>query len=245
MVDVDDAQVPAAEQGIHVGAEVDRDAAGEDTPSQHPDAERFAHAAVCAVGGHHVLRAHVVGGARVAMRDHGVHVVALLFEGDEIRGEAELGAEFLGLGPQQRFEEALRDEDALAGADVANALVQVGNEVAELLAGKRFDGHDGAVLDELLVGFVAHDLFDADRAQDLHRALGDLRRARMDCRPAMMFDGECGNPVMAEQQRGGHADEAAADDQDRDFNVGHADLNHEDHEDHKEKTLILIASCSS
>ncbi len=102
---------------------------------------------------------------------------------------------------EQRLEQALGNEHALARTDVAHTLVQVGDEVAELLARQRLDGHDGAVLHELIVGLLPHDLLDADHAKNLHRALGDLRRARMDGGAAVMLDRERRNPVMAEQQR--------------------------------------------
>src|SRR4029078_1950552 len=99
-------------------------------------------------------------------------------------------------------------------ADVAHALVQVGDEVTEFLAGQRFDRHDGAVLDELLVGLLSNDLLDADRAQNLHRPLRDLRGTRVNGGAPVVLDGKRRNAVMAEQHRRGHAHETAADDQD-------------------------------
>ena len=89
------------------------------------------------------------------------------------------------------------------------------------LPGQRLDRHDRAVLHELVVRFLPHDLFDADSPEDLHRALADLRRARMDRGAAVMFDGERADAMVAEQQRGRHPDQAAADDEDGDFAIGH------------------------
>ena len=69
--------------------------------------------------------------------------------------------------------------------------------------------------------FCAHDLLDANGPEDLHRPLGDLCGARMDGRPAMMLDRQRSNAIVTEQQRAGHPDQAAADDQDGNFDVGH------------------------
>ena len=43
----------------------------------------------------------------------------------------------------------------------------------------------------------------------------------MDCRSAMMLDDERAHAVLAEQQRSGHADHAAADHEDRHFDLSH------------------------
>ena len=96
MVDVDDAQVAAAEQPGDVGAEIDRHAAREHAAPLHADAERVAHTAVGAVGRHHVLRVDVVGLFGVAVADHRVHVVRVLLKRHQVGGEPQLGAELVG-----------------------------------------------------------------------------------------------------------------------------------------------------
>ena len=45
-----------------------------------------------------------------------------------------------------------------------------------------------------------HDLLDADRSKNLHRALADLGGTRMNRRSAMVLDGERANAMMSEQQ---------------------------------------------
>jgi hypothetical protein len=83
----------------------------------------------------------------------------------------------------------------------------------------RVAGSRGAVLRELLVGFLHHGPFDADGRQDLHGALGDHRRTRVDGDAAVAFDDQRPDPVMAEQHGRGHSDQAPAHDEDGDLDV--------------------------
>ena len=87
--------------------------------------------------------------------------------------------------------------------------------------GQGFDGHDCAVLHKLLIGFLAHDLFDADRPEDFHRSLVDLRRSRMDRGSPMVFDGERTDAVMPEEHRRRQSNKTAADNQNRNFDISH------------------------
>jgi len=120
---------------------------------------------------------------------------------------------------QQRLQKLLRDEDTDCRADVPDSLVQVGNEVGDFFARKRFGRHHRAVLVELLGGLLHHDLLDAHRTEDFHGALMNQGRARMNCCAAMVLYRECANSVMGQQQRGGHSHQAAADNKDRGLDV--------------------------
>src|SRR5437764_12961465 len=133
----------------------------------------------------------------------------MILERNHFRAEQEAGAQLLPAWLEERLEQALRDEDALRRTDVPDAFVEVRDKPGELSPGQCFDGHDCAVLHELLVGFLPDDLLDADAPEDLHGPLADLRRARMNGRAAMMLNGERANAVVAEQQRRGHAHKAA------------------------------------
>ena len=157
------------------------------------------------------------GGPGVAMAKRGADAVRVLREAGHIRREPQIGAEFLRAHPQQRLQKTLGDEDALGRADVAHAVVQVGDEVGELTAGERIHGHDGAVLHELLARLVTDDLFDPRTPEDLHRPLADLRRARMDRGAPMMLGDDDLDAALGQEQPRGHADEAAADDQNLTF----------------------------
>jgi hypothetical protein len=69
-------------------------------------------------------------------------------------------------------------------------------------------------LHKLLIRFLAHDLLNADRSEDFHGALADLRRSRMNCGASVMLDGQGADTVMAEQERGRHSHQAASGNQD-------------------------------
>ena len=76
----------------------------------------------------------------------------------------------------------------------------------------------------MFIGFVAHNLLDADRPEDFHRPLVDLRGARMDRCSPMVFDGERTNTVMAQQQRRRKSDETAPNNQNGYFDISHHSL---------------------
>ena len=106
---------------------------------------------------------------RCPASNHRGHAVRVCLERNHVRAEQQAGAQFLGARAEKRLQQALRNKDPLAWTDVADAFVQVRDEPGELLPGERFDGHDGAVLHELLVRFPPDDLLDADRPQNFHR----------------------------------------------------------------------------
>ena len=110
------------------------------------------------------------------------------------------------------------------GAQIANAIVQIGNVRGEFLARQRLDRYNAAVLHELLLRAGADDLFDAHQAKNLHGALVDHRRTRMDRGAAVMLHHHGLHAVVGQQQRGGHAHQAAACDQNGDFEVRHRQL---------------------
>ena len=92
---------------------------------------------------------------------------------------------------------------------------------ASSLPGQRLDRHDRAVGLELRVRALAHLILDPRVAQDLHRPLQDERSAWMDGAAGVTLDTSERDPMPAEQHRRGHADETAADDQDRGLVVMH------------------------
>src|SRR5205085_8480096 len=101
---------------------------------------------------------------------------------------------------------------------------EIRDKPGQFLSGERLNGHDRAVLHELVIGFSADNLFDADGAEDFHRALADLRGPRMNRRSAVMFDSHRMNTMMSEQQRRRQSDKTPADNQNRYFEVSHYSL---------------------
>ena len=67
-------------------------------------------------------------------------------------------------------------------------------------------------------------LLEADASPQLDRALEEERRARVDRRPRMPLHDERRDAVVREEERGREPDEAAADDQDRDFALHHEEI---------------------
>ena len=170
-----------------------------------------------AVGGDHVACANGGGLAGIAMLDVRRDARVILLEGRHLRGETQIGAEFFRALLEKRLQQALGNEHALAGTQVADTFIEVRDVVGDFFAGQRFHAHDRAILDELLGRPPAHDLFHAHRSEDFHGALGDLRGARMDGGSAMMLHHQRAHAVVAEQHRARHADQAATDDEDGDF----------------------------
>ena len=188
MEDVDDAEVPVAEQFADVGAEVDRDAVREAPVAQHLDPEAPPDRAVRAVGGDQVLRPHGPLVAAVTRPDAGRHPVAVLRDVDDLRCVLHLGAARACLVEQDRLQADLGDEHPGRGAEVFDALVDLPEVPVELLAAQALDRHDRPVLDELAGGRLLDRRLDPDRAIGLHRALVDERRARVDRGPDVALD---------------------------------------------------------
>ena len=116
------------------------------------------------------------------------NTIGILLERNHLCAETQFGAQFFSARLEQRFQQALRDEDALGWTDVSHAFIQVRDKPRQLLPCQGFDGHNCAVLDELVPGFLPHDLLNADGSEDLHGPLADLRGARMDGRTTMLLD---------------------------------------------------------
>ena len=76
------------------------------------------------------------------------------------------------------------------------------NVPGEFFPGQRLDGHDGAVLHELLFGSFERYLLQADAAKNLDGSLAHLRRARVDGRSMVMLHGQRAHAVARQQQRG-------------------------------------------
>src|SRR3954470_6833727 len=183
----------------------------------HRDAELLSRPAMRAIGRDHPAGPDRLLDVGVAVTQGGGYSFVILAERDDVGRKPQVGAKFLGPRAQQRFKEALRYEHALRRADIADAFVQVGDEVRELAAGERVHRHDRAVLHELLAGLVADDLLDPDAAQDLHRPLRDLCGAWMDGGAAVMLGDDDADALVREQQSHRHPDEAAAGDEDVTF----------------------------
>ena len=123
---------------------------------------------------------------------------------------------------QDGLEPDLRDEEPRRRAEVLDALVDRAEVPVELLAAERLDRHDRAVLDEL-GGSGRLDLaLQAERAVQLDGPLADERRAGVDRGPGMPLDDERRDALRPQEHRGREADEAPADDHDRDFVVRHS-----------------------
>ena len=95
------------------------------------------------------------------------------------------------------------------------------NQASSSLASERFHRYDRAVLNELLFGLLTHNLFNSDGAQNLHGPLAYHCGAGMNRGPAMMFNRQRRYSMMTKEQRGRHANQATANDQNWDFEVRH------------------------
>src|SRR5262249_31632157 len=139
MKDVDDAQVPIADQLAAVGPEVDRDAVREAAASGHAEPEPLAHRAVRAVGGDRVPRTHgALATCRARADDGGDAVVGLVQRGHfrrVLEPRTELGRALL----DHRLEPDLRNEETWRRAQVLDALVDVAEVPVELFAAERLD----------------------------------------------------------------------------------------------------------
>jgi hypothetical protein len=135
--------------------------------------------------------------------------------------KAQLLPPLLGAALDHRLERLLRDEQALGGAQVPHALVHVRHVALQLIAGDALDRQNGAVRIELLKRFLPHDLLDTEAAHHLHRALVDERRPGVDRRAGVPLSDDGLHAQPPQEGRHEHADQASADDQDRDFGFFH------------------------
>ena len=219
--DVDDAQVAVADQRADVGAKVDRDAVGEAAVALRADAEALAHRALGAVGGDHVARAHrTLARAAPIAQVHG-HAVVVLLELDRLAGVFEPRAARLGMPAENGLEADLRHEQAWCGAQVLDAFVDRAEVPGELLAAERLDRDDRAVLDELGGGRGLDLRLQAERPEQLDRALADERRTRVDRRSRVTLDDQRRDALRREEHGGREADQTAPDDDDRDVGFRH------------------------
>ncbi len=102
-----------------------------------------------------------------------------------------------------------------------DAVVVRAVEAGELPAAQAVDRDDGAVLDEFARRRGLDRVLQADAAEDFHRALVEGGGARVDRRAPMPLDQQVRHAMGGEQHRCGQPDQAAADDQDRNFLLGH------------------------
>src|SRR5262249_25516351 len=100
-----------ADQLVHVGAEVDRDAVREASAPSQQDPEAFAHGAARAVGRDEVAGANRLLGAVGPPPDRGGDTVAVRLERDELGAPLEPRAQLLRPALEQRLEPDLRDEE--------------------------------------------------------------------------------------------------------------------------------------
>jgi hypothetical protein len=73
----------------------------------------------------------------------------------------------------------------------------------------------------LLFGLLTHNLLETNLAEDFHGALAGLRGAGMDGSAAMVFHGQRTDAVESEQHGGRQTNQAAADDENRNFDISH------------------------
>ena len=128
----------------------------------------------------------------------------------------------LGAPAQDGLESDLRDEQPRRRAEVLDALVDRTEVPVELLPAQRFDRHDRAVLDELGGSRLLDLALQAERAVLLDGPLAYERRPGMDRGSGMSLDDERGHSLGPQEHGGREADQAPADDHDRDFVVRHS-----------------------
>ena len=142
------------------------------------------------VGCDHVLRTHRLSFTRVAMANDRCHAVRVLLDRDAFGRKQDSRAVVLRAFLECRLEGVLRQKHPHGRAKIPNAIVEIRDVVGSRTTRQRFDTNHAGVLHELCFGLGANDLFQADAAEDLHRALGDRCGARMNRRAAMMLDDE-------------------------------------------------------
>jgi hypothetical protein len=221
VVDVDDAEVPVAEERLDVRPEVDRDAVREAAAPRHGDSEALSDRALRAVRGDQVVRRHNLVRPAAARPDHRPDVVVVASERDQLRAEAMLGPKLARPTAQDRLQPDLGDEQPRRRAEPFDTLVVGPEEVLQLPPGDALDRDDRAALRELARGCLLDLLLQADRAEDLHRALVKRRGARMNRRADMPLHQQVRHPVLGEQGRHRQPHKAATDHQDGRVSLRH------------------------
>ena len=141
----------------------------------------------------------------------------VLFERHQLGGIAELRAQFLGAGANERLEALLGHEQPGRRADRGDAFVEVGDVGRDFLAGERLNRIDAAVGIELLLGGRADASFKTDGTQHLECAEMKVPGARVNSGSVMTLDRQRRHAMPGEACRGRKPDQAAADDEDIGF----------------------------
>ena len=170
--------------------------------SVHRDSEHLSNTAARSVGADDVARSHVARLIRPAIEDGRDHVIAELFEVDELCVEAEL-RRWSGscVREENRLEDVLRRRAAERRAPTADALGdhRLDEPALDDLSREAMRRDHVARIGE---GDVAHRLLDSDLPEDLHRPRVDESRLRIDRRPGVLLDQQRGDAVMTQEDRG-------------------------------------------
>ncbi len=135
--------------------------------------------------------------------------IAVLLHGGDFEAAEHLGADLLGAGAQDGLQARLADEQAAAGTELLDALVQAGDEGGQFAAGQRFHADDGAVGQELLGRLLAHLALDpggTEQFEGSHMEEGRPWHGRGLLQPL----DDKGRDALASQEHGrGEADQSA------------------------------------
>ena len=224
VVDVDHAEVAAAQRRRAVGPEVDRHAARQQTVADHLDAEALADRAAVAVAGHHVLGPDQCLGPVVDVANRRRDAIVVLLVADEFGRILEARAELAGPLQQDRLEHLLRHEQPSRRADVLDAAVDVRDVVGDLPTGQRLDGVETTVGVVELQRRGADPVLDAGDAHQLDRAQLEVAGPRMDRGAVVLLDREHLDAVLGQEHRRRQPDQAAADHEDRHVDRRSVDL---------------------
>jgi hypothetical protein len=209
------ALVPVRQERPEIGqrAEVDGDAVRQQAVAAHADAEPLPDRAAVTVGRDDVLRAHRALRPALEVADDRRDAVRVLLQRRALVAVPQPRAEFGGPDAQDGLERVLVDEQPYRRAELVDPGVQVREVVGDLAAGQRLDVVDPAVRRVLLLGFAPDRVLEPGRAQDLHRAEVEVSGPGVDRGARVPLDRQHVDSVMAQEQRGRQADQAAADDQ--------------------------------
>ena len=219
VVDVDHAEVPAAQGRRAVGTEVDRDAARQQAVTDHRDPEAFADRTAIAVAGDEISGADLLLTAVVDVANGRGHAVVVLCVADQLRRVLEAGAELAGPLQQDRLEHLLRHEQSPSRADVGDAVVDVGDVVGDFPPDQCLDGV------ETSVGFVqlqrcgTHAILDAGDPHQFDGPKLEVPGPRMDGGAVVLLHRQHLDAVLGEEHRRRQSDEASTDDQDGYFDT--------------------------
>ena len=201
-----------------VGVEDDVHRAGDVHLALERQPDVGGHLRAPAVGADHVLGADLVGVAGQAVAHGHGHAVVVLDQADVLRVEPDPRAAVGGVADQDRLEQRLRQVAGLARArqrvvGLARGVRAPGAHAADLVPGQARAEH--GVAHQSLRRAVGQDVvLDAEVAHDLDRALvGDVRARRVG-RPAVLGDDDVVHARGGQEQRGGRAGGARADDED-------------------------------